>query len=566
MEPRAFTALFRKTLALVVPLLVAYVFTSSAYAREPLPEWYREGATLCDTTVERNQKRHWIYEAKIDGSGVRQLTGTLEDPMERVDNRKTVVIEDWDPCYLPDGGFAFVSTRSQSYGRCHGGRYVPSFMLYRMNGDGSGIRRLSFGEANEWDPAVLPDGRIVYTRWDYINRHDTRFQSLWTTHPDGTGTAHYYGSYSSSPCMIADTQPIPGTHKVVSTAMAHHGYTRGSIIVVDVTRGEDGYDPLTVLTPEIAFPEASYDAMTWMLKAPVPVFDSSNNDGLRSRAMATAPYPINDTLFLCSYADKGHGYHTYLIGTMGGRELIYGRDQVSAAIPVLPRKMPRAIPTVLPERPKENAGTLVVQDIYINRHVDEKHPLDRGSIKFLRVNRILTQPARVHWPRGAVANEVNKRPLGTVPVNPDGSVALKAPAGVPLQLQALDENRMAIMTMRSFIYLHPGETVTSVPRDCFSPTSKLPGMLLQGHHGLVLDDDSFERVVTWLDVNSQCYGTYLPNREEQRRPDPAAEAAGSVKWSTKTSTGNNCGQRRPTRHRIAAPSVLSYLTNSPQIC
>ncbi|MBT3202287.1 MAG: hypothetical protein HN350_20500, partial [Phycisphaerales bacterium] len=125
----------------------------------------RVAFAFCDTSVDRNQKRHWIYEAKIDGSSVRQLTGTLKDPMDRVDGRKTVVIEDWDPCYLPDGGLAFISSRNQSYGRCHGSRYVPAFLMYRMNADGSGIRRLSFGEANEWDPAVLDDGRIVYTRW-----------------------------------------------------------------------------------------------------------------------------------------------------------------------------------------------------------------------------------------------------------------------------------------------------------------------------------------------------------------------------------------------------------------
>jgi len=229
--------------------------------------------------------------------------------------------------------------------------------------------------------------------------------------------------------------------------------------------------------------------------------------------------------------------------------------------------------------------------------------------------------------------------LGTVPVDARGSVAFEAPAGVPLQLQALDENGMAVMTMRSFIYLHAGETQTcvgcheqrtssprpvaasgmnihqlepvpgvdyddmafsftrtvqpvldqhcigchglgqttddgkaapgsyvfsiyrddsqdpnrfnvmpssysqllshsgarlahrngetetSVPRDYFSPTSKLPPILLADHHGPQLDRKSFERIVTWLDLNSQCYGTYLPNREEQRIPDTQGEAA-----------------------------------------
>lgn len=599
----------------------------------------RVAFAFCDMTSRENLKwRHWIYEAAIDGSGARQLTGTLADPLDRVDDRETVVIEDWDPCYLPDGRIAFVSTRSQSYGRCHGGRYVPAFLLYTMNGDGSDIRQASYGEANEWDPAVLNDGRIVFTRWDYINRHDTIYQGLWTTYPDGTRTAHYYGSYSPSPCMTADTQPIPGSSKVVCTATDHHGYTHGSIVIVDVSKGEDDWEPLQVLTPEIPFPEAKYDSLYFMSEAPQPSIDSQRSSGLQSRATAMAPYPINDTLFLCSYKEQGR-YHVYLIDTLGGRELIYDKDEVSAAIPVLPRKMPRALPSALAASPTSDTGTLVIQNVYQNRHVDEKNPIEPGSIKSLRVNLIIPQPTRVHYTRGAVSNEVIKRPLGTVPVNPDGSVALEVPAGRPLQLQTLDENGLAVMTMRSFIYLHSGETQTcvgcheqrssspisfpskppivhrlrptpgvdyddeafsfvrtvqpvldrycigchglgektadgrrasrnyifaltlnerlgdkkyselpdsykqlvsaagprlalrnretktSTPRDYFAATSKLPQMLIEGHNGLDIDRDSLERIITWLDLNSQCYGTYLPNREEQRLADPAGEAA-----------------------------------------
>ncbi|MEE8451845.1 MAG: hypothetical protein V3R99_08020 [Thermoguttaceae bacterium] len=619
---------------------------------EDLPEGYYHHADLsydatrvafgfCNTTVEESrQQRHWIYEAAIDGSGTRQLTGTLRDQMQRVEDRKTVVIEDWDPCYLPNGSIAFTSTRSQSYGRCHGGRYVPAYILFGMDGDGSNIRRLSFGEANEWDPSVLGDGRLVFTRWDYINRHDTRYQGLWTTHPDGTRTAHYYGSYSTSPCMIAEAEAIPGTNKIVATATDHHGYTQGSIIIIDVSQGEDGWEPLTVVTPEIAFPEARYDVMHWMPKLAAPRVDSSSTRGLVSRARAMAPYPINDTLFLCAYAPNGGDYRICLVDTLGGREVIYDKDVCSAAIPIRPRLAPRVIPSGLPQGPTENSGRLVIQDIYENRHATPEHPLQRGEIRSLRVNLVLTQPTRNHWARGSVSNEVIKRPLGTVPVDSKGSVAFEAPAGVPLQLQALDENGMAVMTMRSFIYLHPGETQTcvgcheqrnssprpvaasgmkvhqlepvpgvdyddmafsftrtvqpvldrhcigchglgqtaedgkkapgsyvfsvdvddssdnpkrfdamptsyrqllshsgarlahrngetetSVPRDYFSPTSKLPPMLLAEHYGLTLDRESFARIITWLDLNSQCYGTYLPNREEQRIPDTAGEAA-----------------------------------------
>ena len=221
----------------------------------------------------------------VDGSGLRQITGTADDPLDGFDGRETVLIEDWDPCYLPDGGIAFISTRNQGGVRCHhGGRYCPTYTLYRCEYDGSDIRPMVYGEANEWDPSVLHDGRIIWTRWDYINRHDTIYQSLWTIRPDGTGTAHFYGNYTRNPCSIAEARAIPGSHKVVATATAHHSYTAGSIIVIDPLVGQDGDAPLERITPEIPFPET---------------------EGWGQQAAAT-PWPLNEDLFLVAYSHERH--------------------------------------------------------------------------------------------------------------------------------------------------------------------------------------------------------------------------------------------------------------------
>ncbi|MCX7006755.1 MAG: hypothetical protein NTY53_05835, partial [Kiritimatiellaeota bacterium] len=171
--------------------------------------------------VQDSQLRgYFIYEYSFETKKVRQVTGTARDPLEGRDGRETVLIEDTDPCYLPDGGIAFISTRSQQYGRCHGSRYVPSYTLYRCDAAGGNIRALSYNESNEWAPSVLPDGSLVYCRWDYVDRHDVQFQSLWTIRPDGTQTAHYYGNNSAAPCLISEPQTIPGSHKTVSTCGA----------------------------------------------------------------------------------------------------------------------------------------------------------------------------------------------------------------------------------------------------------------------------------------------------------------------------------------------------------
>jgi len=408
--------------------------------------------SFCDHTEKDGKcRRFLVYEIGVDGSGLRQVTGTANDPMEGWEGRQTVVVEDFDPCYLPDGGFAFMSTRSQTFGRCHGSRYVPTYMLFRAEMDGSGIRQLSFGEANEWEPSVLHDGRIVYTRWDYINRHDTIFQSLWSIAPDGTGTAHFYGNYSRSPCMTTGARAIPGSRRVVCTAMAHHSYSAGSIITIDERKGRDGLEPIKRITPEIGYPEAH-----------------DKYGGGSTGAFAT-PWPLNEDLFLVAFTPErrvGQGgvqsvnaYGIYLIDSLGGRELVYRDPDMScfSPIPVLPRPMPPVRASTVSREPDDMTGVFYLQNVHVS--TEELAP---GTIKRLRINRIYGQPCNGKPQLSRANNEIIKGIVGTVPVGENGSVAFRVPAGVPLQLQALDENGMAVMTMRSLVYVQTGEVAGCV--------------------------------------------------------------------------------------------------------
>ena len=422
---------------------------------------------FCDLSGRKDRRRrgHFIYEIELGTGQVRQLTGTARDRFEGRKGRQTVLIEDFDPCYLPDGGFAFISTRSQQYGRCHGDRYVPSYVLYRADADGSNIRQLSFNEANEWDPSVLHDGSIVYCRWDYINRHDTNYQSLWVIRPDGRGTAHFYGNNSVGPCMIAEARAIPESHKVVATATDHHGYTAGSIIVIDTYKGQDGGAPLLAVTPEIGFPERRPPRGTTF--APRPLSKRPDGSPYRSGRAAT-PWPISEDLFLVAL-DHGGRYAIYLVDTLGGRELIHEDPKIScfSPIPLRPVRKPPAVAPIPAGTEGEKTGLLYVQDVTRSRQ-----PIERGTIKRLRVSEIISQPTRSKPALSYVNNEVIKRILGTVPVNADGSAAFEVPARTPLQFQILDGNGMAVMTMRSLVYLQPGEMASCV--GCHEPREDTP--------------------------------------------------------------------------------------------
>ncbi|NQT14376.1 MAG: discoidin domain-containing protein [Planctomycetes bacterium] len=415
--------------------------------------------SYCDhSELDPERRRFFIYEMNVDGSGLRQITGTANDPLAGFDDRETVLIEDWDPCYLPDGGIAFISTRNQGGVRCHhGGRYCPTYTLYRCEYDGSDIRPMVYGEANEWDPSVMDDGRIIWTRWDYINRHDTVYQSLWTIHPDGTGTAHFYGNYTRNPCSIAEARAIPGSRKVVATATAHHSYTSGSIIAIDPLAGQDGAAPIERITSEIPFPET---------------------EGWGQYAAAT-PWPLNEDLFLMAYSHERHArqggrnsanaYAIYLVDTLGGRELIYRDPEQScfAPIPIVSRPMPPALTSTIAANTKTESGVFHVKDVY-----QSTEEIPRNSIKGLRVLRMYPQPTIRVPDRSATLFETPKQVLGTVPVDDDGSVAFRAPAGQPLMFQLLDEDGMAVMSMRTFVYLHPGETATCV--GCHEPRNSSP--------------------------------------------------------------------------------------------
>ena len=415
----------------------------------------------CDHTAP-GRKRFFLYEAAIDGAWVRQLTGTKRDEFKTWMNRATVIIEDNDPCYLPDGGIVFISTRSQSYGRCHGGRYNPAWVLYRCDANGDTIQQLSFGNENEYEPSVLNDGRIIFTRWEYTNRHEMYFHKLWWCRPDGTAVGHFYGNDTLHPMEVVEASALPGSDKVVATAQGHHSYNTGTTILIDVNKGENGEAPLTHLTPETPYSETH----GW----PKPHYSH--------------PYPVTEDLFLVSRAN--HRVHNqgrvppendraiYLIDRLGGRELIYEDPEVASFSPIAVR--PRRRPPIIPEMTsaqEPGEGSMFVQNVYLTSN-DPENKIKPGMIKAIRVIALGVQPRASRAPCSmTVPVEIPKKIIGTVAVNENGSAFFKVPAETALQLQILDENGMAILTEKSQNYLQRGENRSCV--GCHSAPGASPG-------------------------------------------------------------------------------------------
>ena len=164
-----------------------------------------------------------IYEMNADGTGLKQLTFAPG-------------VSDIDPIYLPDGRILFTSTREPKYCMCN--RHIMG-NLFVMEGDGANIRQIGHSTLHEGHPALLEDGRVVYDRWEYVDRNFGDAQGLWTTNPDGTNHAVYYGNNTNSPGGVLDARPVPGTSWIVCTFGSCHDRPWGAIALVDRRLGID---------------------------------------------------------------------------------------------------------------------------------------------------------------------------------------------------------------------------------------------------------------------------------------------------------------------------------------
>lgn len=395
-----------------------------------------------------------IYAMDADGSRVRQLTDGPND--------------DFDPCPLPDGGIAFESTRRGSKLRCGGGSPELVYTLHRMDADGSNLRTLSFHETHEWHPSVLGDGRIVYTRWDYVDRNAAKYHGLWTCNPDGTQPRALFGNHSTRPWACYQAKAVPGSDRVLFVAGGHHANVGGTLVMLDPSRaaldprsGDDRPESLACLTPEVLFAESQ----GW----PKSYFYS--------------PWPLSEKYFLVAFShDPLCGGYTgrheesetglYYLDRFGNLELLFRRQGISAAYPI-----PLAARPVPPVRigPVQaelgETGEFLLADVHRSLM-----PLPAGRrIKQLRVFQLFPKSRTDHADNPPIGHpdQSNARMLlGTVPVEEDGSAYFRAPARKPLYFQAVDQGGRAVQGMRTVVYLQPGERRGCV--GCHEPVGASP--------------------------------------------------------------------------------------------
>jgi len=422
---------------------------------------------------------YWhLYSMAADGSGLRRLT---DGPYH-----------DFDAVCLPDGGVAFHTTRCKVRFLC----WRPqAYVLHRMDADGTNLQRLSHANLSEWKPSVMQNGRILWTRSEYLDKGADFGHTLWSVRPDGTHPELVFGN--NTPNCYSQAHEVPGTQELVCTLMSH-GDHKGPIALIDRTKGPFDTGAITNITPDTR---------------PHYQMDRSHDNTFRD------PYPVSPDHFLVTHnPDNQHNWCLYVIDRYGNRELLYVDLEISSKHPSPLRARPR--PPVLPSTldaklAAQGLGQFTVQDVYQGLG----GAVARGRAKYLRVAEEVPaalQPlpdgqwcadhppftdfyaSPIHlvhgpapgfvtrtpnaplellrtnhdWPKlvseagpglyrvregGGWPSYVAKASLGTATIAEDGSLSFLAPAGKVLYFQLLDAQYNELQRMRSVIQLQPGE-------------------------------------------------------------------------------------------------------------
>lgn len=571
-------------------------------------------------------KKRWaVFEIQANGAGLRRIS-----PPEEPD------VDWYDPCYLPDGRVLFAGTACFQGVPCVGGGNTVANLFQLDPGTGR-VRQLTFDQEHNWCPAVLNDGRVLYSRWEYTDSPHYFTRLLFHMNPDGTGQGERYGSNSYWPNSTFYARPIPGSpSKIVGVISGHHGVPRmGELILFDTDKDRHEAGGAVQRIPGFGKPVEPVirDAL---VQSSWPKF--------------LHPYPLSEKYFLVSCQPSPQSpWGLYLADVFDNLLLIQESPGYALFEPLPFRPAPR--PPLVPDRvdPAEKTATVYLSNIYTGPGLQG---VPRGTVKKLRV--IEYHYAYPHM-GGHIQIGVDgpwdvHRILGTVPVESDGSAAFRVPANTPLAVQPLDAEGKALQVMRSWFSAMPGETLScvgchekqqtspppsrpvaltrmvsdiqpwhgpargfsfvrevqpvldtyctgchdgktppnladisrgernftksylalhpyvrrpgpesdyhlQVPGEWHADTSELVQMLRAGHHGVKLDAEAWDRLVTWIDLNVPDHGTWSENRDiasnfHQRRLESRA------KYANRTDDPEAYPSPSPARAKFVPPAQV----------
>jgi Tol biopolymer transport system component len=438
-----------------------------------------DGRRIVFSMCEDSRDMFHIYEIEVNPATLFAGGGEVEPKQLTF----APDVYDVDPIYLPDGKIAFCSTRDLKIVPC-AGQLVPQ--MFRMDGDGANIHQITRSTVHENELSLTPDGRILYSRWDYVDRNFGDGHGFWVANPDGTNQAIVYGNNTAHPASPWTSRMMPNG-RIICILGTHHGSLGGAMAVLDTGETVDGRGPIVRCWPPETIrrfenPEKVMLGRTkekkgrqsmyeiWPEKAQALLPTDHNlrlhkwNDDLNSvRPWYGTPFPLNNTQFLYVVAPDRRSPAVICLGDLDGNEVKLYAEDPGCYDPMPLSPYPRPIAIASTRDYENNDGHFYIQNVYEGTHMDGLEP---GSIKYVRVveanskqgkaghiwRALGHQEAAIGW-SGFIAKTI----LGTAPVENDGSASLLVPSDRFVYFQLLDENQMMVQSMRSGTSIHSGE-------------------------------------------------------------------------------------------------------------
>lgn len=389
-------------------------------------------------TQTMSDNRWNVFEVKLNNGDCKKLIDNPEPDLEF-----------YDGTYLPDGRIIANSNIGYQGVPCvNGSDPVGNMVLYTPQS--KNLRRLTFDQDANWNPVIMNNGRVMYTRWEYTDLTHYYTRIVMNMNPDGTEQKTLYGSGSMFPNSTFDVQPLPGyASAFVGIISGHHGVARsGRLILFDPAKARKGAAGMLQEIPHRNRPivEEVKDRLV---------------DGVWPQFIK--PSPLNDTYFLvAAKLDKNDLWGIYLVDKFDNVTCLHKMEGEGYISPIAVRKT--VTPPAIPDRVKldDKQATVFIQDIYEGEGLKG---IPRGTVKSLRLHAYeyaYVQTQSDHNWHGIQSGWDIKRMLGTVPVGEDGSVIFKIPANTPVSIQPLDKDGVAVQWMRSWLTGQPGEIVSCV--------------------------------------------------------------------------------------------------------
>ncbi len=399
-------------------------------------------------TATMPDNRWNIYEVKLDGTGHRMLIENEEPDLEF-----------YDGTYLPDGRMIATSNIGYQGVPCvSGSDPVGNMVLYDPKT--KNMRRLTFDQDANWNPVIMHNGRVMYTRWEYTDLMHYYSRFVMHMNPDGTEQKALFGSGCAFPNSTFDIQPLPNhASAFVGIISGHHGVARsGRLILFDPTKARKGAAGMLQEIP-------------YRNRPIVELVKDELVNGVWPQFIK--PTPLDDKYYLvAAKLNPQDLWGIYLVDVFDNVTCLMKQEGEGYISPIVVRKT--TTPPAIPDRVKlnEKEATVFIQDIYEGEGLRN---VPRGTVKELRLHAYeyayLKTVSDHNW-HGIQSGWDIKRQLGTVPVEEDGSVIFKIPANTPISIQPIDKDGAAIQLMRSWLTGQPGEVVSCI--GCHEDQNQIP--------------------------------------------------------------------------------------------